>query len=210
MTHRLDRIALGAPFAALGAYLGLAFGLLPGPSVSMVVLFLAIGPLAIFGVTSMRRHWQVQLADERCDLGALYLIIAFSLLTLMLCLQQALLLGREALPSGTAGDAAAMQRAALAVGNLLQLGVDVAFDIFYCLGMGLVSLALLGHRAVLARSVGLYGLFVGSGLLLLNLVYFPYPPAMRGSIDLGPATLLWWLGVIALDHLWSSKAPTAP
>ena len=75
--------------------------------------------------------------------------------------------------------------------------MDVAFDIFYCLAVILFSSLMVGHRAF-GRLIGSFGLLAGGGLLLLNLLTFPVPPALAGLVDLGPLTGVWWVIVIVL------------
>jgi hypothetical protein len=71
----------------------------------------------------------------------------------------------------------------------------VSFDIFYCLGVILVSVAMYSHRDF-GRIIGVFGVLSAASLLWLNLAAFPKVPDESGLVDLGPLTAVWWLAVI--------------
>lgn len=76
--------------------------------------------------------------------------------------------------------------------------MDVAFDVFYCVGLMMLAAALARHPAF-GRAVAVFGFISAAGLLALNLVAFPYTPSEAGLVDLGPVTGVWWLLVIVLQ-----------
>ena len=105
---------------------------------------------------------------------------------------------QELLGTAESAQAPASLKESFALVNRIQLGADVAFDIFYSLGIILISSVIVRRRGV-GRLVGVFGLVVATGLLALNIWFFPTPPAEVGSGDLGPATTVWWVGLFVLD-----------
>ncbi len=185
---------------ALLVYLNFALGWVALSERLSLFLAFAIGPMAIMGTRGLADRFAVTLPARTVRLGATYLTIAFSLLTLMLTVQQAVFFRYASLKAGrSSAQIPEALRQAFALVNEVQLGIDVAFDVFYALGVVVMSLAFL-RGGTLARLVGGYGLLSGVGLLALNLWTFPVPPADAGLLDLGPATTLWWLGAFALDR----------
>jgi hypothetical protein len=111
-----------------------------------------------------------------------FLVIAFALFTLMIVVQQTVVLQfREwRLEAGV---------------NLVQRGIDVTFDIVYCFGV--ISLGVVLYQMVgFGRGLAAAGIFAAGVLLAANLATFPHPPAESGLIDLGPVTAVWWVLVI--------------
>jgi hypothetical protein len=92
--------------------------------------------------------------------------------------------------------------------NLIQQGIDVSFDVFYCLGMIVLAAVLYRHRDF-GRILGGLGVMSAAGLLVLNLWTFPYPPANSGLLDLGPPTGVWWLLVCVQIQRVLRRAPVS-
>jgi hypothetical protein len=93
--------------------------------------------------------------------------------------------------------------------NLVQLGADVAFDVFYCLGMILYG-AVFYRTAGFGRLLGVGGIVAAGGLLAMNLASFPYVPAESGLVDLGPVTGAWWVLVILRLIRWNRGDRNVP
>ncbi len=181
------------------AYLNFAFGWVMLSDRLSLVLAFAIGPVAAFGTLALSENLMRVYGTSTLRLGTIFLVIAFALLTLMLTMQQAIFAEYQQLLEATAEPMAlASLKASFALVNQIQLGADVAFDIFYSLGIIFVSSVIVRSKG-LERVIGAYGVLVGTGLLVLNLWFFPTPPAVAGSIDLGPATIVWWVALIVLD-----------
>ena len=187
-----------AVLIVLAAYLNFALGWVSLSQRLTLALGFAIGPVAIVGVLGISDRLAKVFRAGPVRTGAVFLIIGFALLTLMLTMQQAIFAEYRQLRGGApVSGASETLEHAFALANQVQLGADVAFDIFYSLGMVVTSIALLGGTR-LPRLVGAYGLLAGGGLLVLNIGTFPVPPSAAGAVDLGPATIVWWLGVIYL------------
>jgi hypothetical protein len=84
---------------------------------------------------------------------------------------------------------------AYSIVDLVQQGIDVSFDIFYCVGLILLAAAMF-RRLDFGKFLSVFGMAAGAALLIFNLWTFPYIPADSGLIDLGPVTGLWWILVI--------------
>ncbi len=181
------------------AYLNFAFGwVLLSQRLSLVLAF-AIGPVAVWGTLAISENLVRVFGTFTLRVGTIFLVIGFALLTLMLTMQQAVFAEyQELLGDLASAQAPASLKESFALVNRVQLGADVAFDIFYSLGIILISIVIV-RRHGFGRLVGIYGLVVASGLLALNIWYFPTPPAAAGSVDLGPATIVWWVGLFVLD-----------
>ncbi len=181
------------------AYLNFAFGWVELSQRLSLVLAFAIGPVAIWGTLALSESLSHVFGTFTLRVGTIFLVIAFALFTLMVTMQQAVFAEyRELLGASAPAEAPASLKESFALVNRVQLGADVAFDIFYSLGMILISIVIVRRRGF-ERVVGAYGLVVAAGSLALNMWYFPTPPAAAGSVDLGPATIAWWVGLFVLD-----------
>jgi len=181
------------------AYLNFAFGWVMLSQRLSLLLAFAIGPVAAFATFALSENLSKVFDSSTVRLGSIFLVIAFALLTLMITMQQAIFVEYQQLLTATgAHEPTATLQESFALVNHVQLGADVAFDIFYSIGIILISSALVRGRRF-ERLIGAYGLVVATGLLALNIWFFPMPPAAMGSIDLGPATIVWWVALIVLD-----------
>lgn len=186
-------------FVILLAYLNFAFGWVVLSDRLAIALAFAIGPVAIFGTLGLSERLKHIYDESTLRIGTTFIVIAFSLLTLMLTMQQSVFAEYEHLSeTAVSSEPATALEDSFALVNHIQLGTDVAFDIFYALGIIFIS-GLLVQKNGLGRIVGIYGLLAAGGLLALNIWYFPTPPAAAESIDLGPYTIAWWVGLIIFD-----------
>lgn len=197
MRRLLPHIAGFIGLVVLLTYLNFAFGWVMLSQRLSIVLAFAIGPVAIFGTLGISERLRRVFSGSALRLGTVYMVSAFTLLTLMLTMQQAVFAEYDRLRQA-ADETPAALKDAFSLVNHIQLGADVAFDIFYSLGIICIS-SVLVRRGGLARIVGGYGLLAAGGLLVLNLWFFPTPPAAAEGVDLGPATIAWWIGLIVLD-----------
>ncbi len=81
--------------------------------------------------------------------------------------------------------------------NLVQLSLDVVWDVFVSVGTILFALKMFKHPK-LGKIIGSIGIMVGGALLFNNVYTFPVPPAEAGSIDFGPFVALWYLSVTVM------------
>lgn len=177
-------------------YLLVATGVVRDTSRLVLFAVFAIGPVAIAGVHSLGKRLSVPDEGLVVKIGCTFLIIAFAILNLFIVVQQYVgerMRGR--LVSDVQQAEADVLREAWHAVDLVQQGMDVSFDIFYCSGLILVSIAMFRHRDF-GKLLGGFGVASGGALLALNLVAFPYIPSQVGLVDLGPVTGLWWLAVI--------------
>jgi hypothetical protein len=194
----MQRILEFVGLAALVVYLMAALGILPiiGADRITLALVFAIGPVAMMAVIGIHEFLRSSPSVFLVRVGSVFLIVAFALFNLMLVVQQTVRLVFRQFRL-EAKDPAAL--AALDVvfkgTNLIQLGIHVSFDVFYCLGIIALSLVMYRERDF-GRLLGGFGVISAAGLLVFNLATFPYPPAQSGLVDLGPLTGLWWLLVI--------------
>jgi len=85
--------------------------------------------------------------------------------------------------------------------DAVQLGMDVAWDVFISLGTLLFALCMFKDPRF-GRIIGLLGVFIALALLVLNILTFPIPPANNNLIDLGPLLGFWYLAVTIFLGRW--------
>lgn len=183
---------------AVFTYLGAVFGFLPVPRQLMIVLILAIGPVAIYGVLAIGEKLSADNPDSLLlKTGTVYGIVAFAIWIIVHTIQQGgRIYFREKLIAGAADEGTQqIYRQIYQAVNTTQVTADVGFDIFYCLLIVIFSIFMYKNKDF-GRITGLLGILSAGGLLVFNLWTFPFPPADSGLVDLGPLTGVWWLLVI--------------
>ena len=80
---------------------------------------------------------------------------------------------------------------AMHAGNSLQLGVDMAFDIFILGGFILLGIAMIQHPQF-GKWFGWPAIVIGAFGLGLNAWTFPTPPGSAGLFDGGPLVGMWF------------------
>lgn len=137
------------------------------------------------------------------DLGLLANVAAGISLTLMVFAQ----LGLRRWLEMQFGDAAtdSPERAldtAYQAGNGIQLGMDVAWDVFLVLGAVLLAWNM-WHHPRFGRILAASGTVIAIALLVINLSVFPEPPG-HDAIDLGPVIGLWYT-VVSIRLVMSGR-----
>lgn len=203
MKKLIPLITLTSALLVLVIYLnfavsGIEFSLIPS-----LIMAISIGIVAIAGAVEIHKELSVKHQGTTLTLGTLFLVIGFSFFVLMILVQQAVFI------TITESDAADPSEKLIAQGlNYVQLGMDVTFDVFYSLGLVLVSWVMMKEPGY-TRLIGAYGVICGIFLAGFNLATFPLPPSQAGLLDVGPATILWWLSIIVLGFFESGKQPSS-
>lgn len=76
----------------------------------------------------------------------------------------------------------------------IDLALDLVWDIFISLSVILFGFSML-KSAYFGKAFGLAGIVAGGGLLIVNIITAPVPPANAGLVDLGPVLFIWFLAV---------------
>ena len=186
-------LARWAGLGAFASYLAAAFVPLPEP----IALFLAFafGPLfmvASLGIYRLLKLWKPSMLLE---VGFLFNVVATALVTLMLSVQQTSFAFHDRFKVADRGTVTEEQlRWIFKEVNAIQLGIDIAWDVFISLGTLCFAIAMWKHP-VFGRILPAVGVIVSLLILSFKMVWFPEPPADAGSIDFGPAVALWYIGL---------------
>ena len=188
MNKYIERVIVIIAFVSVGIYIISATGIIPFPiAIARTAMFL-LGPFAIIGITSIASSYTPHEDFKKIQhIGHIFIVIAFGLFTTMLVVQQAGFSFYEANK-----ELITNAKEVFRLVNSVQLGIDISFDIFYCLGILFFSFSFLKLKG-LGLLVGIIGVITSMGLLSLNMITFPHPPAESGLIDLGPYSIIWWV-----------------
>lgn len=156
----------------------------PLPDVAGTVFAACFGPL--FGLTSYGLYRLLVLNRNTVSLqiAPVANVIAGALVTAMLLVQLAV----------RSGGRGALDDFLWTKLRRVDLGLDVAWDVYGALGILLFAWNMLRHPRF-GRVFGGVGLVLAAGLWLLNLATFPTPPGNAGLVDLGPLVGLWFAAV---------------
>jgi len=194
-----------AGILGIAAYFAAATGLLPS-RITLLLAF-AMGPLLSVAFIGFYHFLRCHRNSVALQTATVFGVVAGTLVNLMLVVQQSLFEGLGAGVRATMGPAWAGL-------NLVQLGIDISWDIYISIATILLGLALYPHPRF-GIVVGGTTILAGSLLLVLNLWTFPIPPGASGLFDAGPFVGLWFL-VLSLRMLFSVKwwtnryVPAAP
>lgn len=170
--------------------------ILKRPFILIVILASLFGPL--LAVSSLGLYHVLDISDNSIliQLAVMFNVLGATIFTLMALVQLAI---RYQKNSEDKNDLLPPAFSKLLVG--VQLGMDVAWDIFFGLGTFCFGLSMIPDPRF-GSIIGLFGIVVALGLIVLNLWTFPIPPAEKKLIDLGPLAGLWYLSVTILVIKW--------
>ena len=156
----------------------------PLPDALTAALSASFGPLLSLASYGLYRLLALNRKTPSLQIAAVSNAIAGALVTAMLMVQVAV----------RAGGRGTLDAFLWTKFRRVDLGLDVAWDVYICLGTFLFAWNMLRH-ARYGRIFGGLGLLLSAGLAVLNLATFPTPPAYAGLIDLGPFVGLWYVAV---------------
>ena len=168
-----------------------------GLSVSVIVVsgFPILGIVASYAICDYIAAPRATAAN-RIALG--FAIAGFATLLAMLLVQVAV---NSALPEITRDLDATAAKALTRAMRMVDLGLDVAWDLLYSTAMILWGFALRTRRGF-GPGWAFPSMALGALLIVLNVATFPWPPGDHGSVDLGPVAALFILALnIRLAYL---------
>ncbi|HSN47926.1 MAG TPA: hypothetical protein VLR29_04115 [Flavobacterium sp.] len=129
------------------------------------------------------------------EIAYLFGIIGSAIACSFIVVQQANFIWHDAaMVAAKSEEAKSLLTASFQGANRVQLGLDVAFDIFGTISWFLFGLNI-AKNPDFNKILGWLGCLLSAGLLTLNMITFPTPPADAGLTDLGPFLSLWILVV---------------
>jgi Domain of unknown function (DUF4386) len=157
--------------------------------------FFIITSLGLYHLLSMNKK------TVSSQLGVIFTIVGCSVVIMMLTIQLALFHLKE---TATIEATKEMKNYIFQFPNMIQLGLDVVWDLFMGVGTILLALNMYKHPRF-GKIFSISGVLITLALLVLNIYTFPIPPGESGSVDLGPLVALWYLAVtiqIARSFKW--------
>ena len=195
------RLAVYCGFSAFISYFLAAFAPLP-EKIALLFAF-AFGPLFMLssmGLYFVIKHWKDSI---NLRIAGLFNIVATAMLTMMLVVQLTSQEFHMQYKSAERGSVSEEQlKWIFKEVNSIQLGMDLAWDIFISLGTFFFGLSMFNHPKM-SKVLSILGIFFSVSLLAFNLIYFPEPPGEVGSIDFGPFVAIWYLilmGWLTIKH----------
>jgi hypothetical protein len=170
--------------------------MLSGPYRAVVILAGAFGPLLAAASLGLYHVLEESGNLILLQLAVLFNVLGAAIFTMMLLVQLAI--GHQIQSIGEEVQNLTALRTSL-VG--VQLGLDVAWDIFISLGTLLFAIAMFSD-ARFGWILGTAGILIAIALLSLNLWTFPTPPAAKNLVDLGPLLGIWYLVVTIMMIRW--------
>jgi len=136
-------------------------------------------------------------------LGFVFAVAAFAMLLGMIIVQLAVGAGIGEMAKELDATAATALRRGL---RLIDLGLDVAWDVLIGTAMICWGVALSGRRGF-GPGWGVPMALLGAALIVLNALTFPWPPGSHGLFDIGPFIALFFVAVGARLVMLGRAAP---
>lgn len=154
------------------------------PTVSYAVA-MAWPLLSIVFVFSLNRFLGLDRPSAANDLACILACLAFTLVAAMLSIQLAVKMGiEEYLAAAAQADQEPLKVIRRSI-RLVDLGIDVAWDIFMGIALLFLATVLNRHRSF-GRWWALPLALLSTVVIVLNVLTFPWPPDTRNLFDIGP------------------------
>ena len=174
--------------------------IISGPFIAGVILASLFGPLLAAASLGLYHVLAESGNPILLQLAILFNVLGAAMFTTMLLVQLAIGHQLQSI------DKEAINLTALRTSLVgVQLGMDVAWDVFISLGTLLFAISMMGDTRF-GWILGIAGILIAVALLLLNLWTFPTPPASKNLVDLGPLVGLWYFAVTIMMIRWLMKS----
>ncbi len=202
-------------FAKRWVITGIVCGFLAGVSYAVSVavslppqiaypVFWAFGPLLCASAPGFYHFVKHYRESIPLQIGTLFLIIAGASVTMMGTMQAAVRAEFRAVSlEGTSEIAREAWELAYNVANSVQMGADVAWDIFIFTSVFLLGIVMFKHPK-LGWIFGAPGCIIAFLGLAFNVYTFPHNPGTQGLVDMGPFVGLWF-SAVAIKVIFSLK-----
>ncbi|MFA6128388.1 MAG: hypothetical protein WC699_13890 [Bacteroidales bacterium] len=192
--HQIEKI--GAISGILSIIFYLSAALLPFvPDYLGRLLAFTFPLLWIIAFMGLYSYLKKESHTPSLEIAYLFGIIGAVIACSFLVVQQANFMWHNAaMEAAKSEEAKSLLTASFTGANRVQLGLDVAFDIFGTISWFLFGLNIAKNPGF-NKILGWIGCLISAGLLTLNMITFPTPPANAELIDLGPFLSLWVLVV---------------
>ena len=134
----------------------------------------------------------------------MFAVVAFTTVLGMIVVQLAVGAGIGEITKGLDEPAAKALRRGL---RMIDLGLDVAWDMLIGTALILWGAAMRG-RSGLGPWWALPSAVMGAALIVLNAATFPWPPADRGLVDIGPFIALFMVALAMRLTILGRRAQT--
>ncbi len=135
-------------------------------------------------------------------LGFVFAVTAFTTVLAMIVVQFAVGAGFSEIANGLDEQTARALRRGL---RMVDLGLDVAWDMLIGTALALSGIAM-RRRSGLGLGWAIPSAALGMALIVLNAATFPWPPADRGLVDIGPFIGLFVMALAGRLALLGSRA----
>lgn len=183
------------------------------PLLPTLLLVCSFGPMLAIGSAGLWELLGLHRRTATLDIGLVANLAAGVAVTLMLLAQLGLKAWFDAGLGGSAQQVSPeVAQAAFQAGNGLQLGLDVAWDLFLAIGTAMLAWNM-GRHPRFGRAYAATGLLLAIALIGLNLAAFPDNPGRAGLIDVGPLVGGWYLWVtlrMATSMRWAQDHRRVP
>lgn len=158
-------------------------------------VFWSFGPLLIVAAMGLYYFLRQHGRAVALQLGAIFMVIAGASVTMMGTMQGASGVAlQEIKPEEMNESARVAWKMAMTAADSIQMGADLAWDIFIFTGIVLLGKVML-RNPCFGKVIGLAGIIIGLLGLAFNIYTFPKNPATAGLVDVGPLVGLWFLVV---------------
>ena len=212
MSHS-DRIAAANTWIRNGALMGIAatlfyYGaaLLPLPDRLQQLLALVFPGLLLCGHVGLYHWFSRQKTSALSQAALIFGICAPVLVSAMLCAQMSMASYMDRFYHPLEQAAREAQANIWRAADSIQLGIDVAWDMFIL--PTIIMFAILAYRHLpFGKIMGSLGMVFGVGGFIFNVWTFPTPPIDVGLIDVGPFAMAWYLVLFVIVYRHRDAQP---
>lgn len=160
---------------------------IPLPDSAKIYMGMFFGPLLSLAFIGLYHFFSLNRKTVILQAATVFAIIAGTIVNLMIVVQSAIF---QTIPVEAREGLGLIFKGL----NMVQLGMDVSWDIYFSLATILLGVEMFRHPRF-GWIWGFASLLIGGGLLVLNLATFPIPPANANLIDFGPVSGVLFLFV---------------